>query len=406
MNDTIRVRGRRRSAAKAVEPSKNALYFLGAGFSRPSGLPLATELWDEVLQRASRMKGRAEKFQDDLDNFVEFKNRCFGNNFTRENIDFEEFLGFLDLEFVLGLRGSDQWSRDGNEGQVVVKTLIGQILTERTPKVGKIPSLYIEFAKRLRPSDTVITFNYDILLERALDAVGTRYRLFPTRYKSLSVDGDGIVDSEREDKDVLIHKVHGSVDWFDRRAHIEHVNHYHRSGIYDRLPNHAIFNPENDPFQLRSVVEETLQPRTDPLREMWRVVDIERLYGNFPWFQIAPWMVAPSTEKAVYAQRYEQFYRGMREGGIGNFKMVFIGYSLPEHDNYARQVLYHAVDNYQNIPATRVSLTIKDRDPLLMIDFQNNAAGIAALKKRYAFVDWSKAHLHTEGFTEDALMLF
>lgn len=402
----MRIGRRHRSAAKSAEPDKYALYVLGAGFSRPAGLPLATDLWDEVLRRASRLKGRAEKFQYDLDNFIEFKNRCFGKKFSREGIDFEEFLGFLDLEFVLGLRGSDQWSRDGNEGQVVVKTLIGQILTERTPRIGQIPPLYIEFAKKLRPSDTVITFNYDILLERALEAVGTRYRLFPTRYRSLSADGGGIVDSDGEARDVLIHKVHGSVDWFDRRSYIEHVNYFHRSGIYDSLPNHPIFNREGERFELRSVVQETLQSKADPLREMWRVVDVERLYSDFPWFHIAPWMVAPSTEKAVYAERYEQFYRGMREGGVGNFKMVFIGYSLPEHDNYARQVLYHAVDNYQNVPARKVSMTIKDRDPFLMIDFQENAAGIATLKKRYAFVDWPKAHLHTKGFTENALKLF
>ena len=139
---------------------------------------------------------------------------------------------------------------------------------------------------------------------------------------------------------------------------------------------------------------------------MWRVMDIERLYNDFPWFHIAPWMVAPSTEKAVYAERYEQFYRGMRDGGIGNFKMVFIGYSLPAHDNYARQVLYHAVDNYQNISATKVSMTIKDRDPFVMIDFQKNAAGIAALQKRYAFVDWRRAKLYSKGFSEEALKLF
>jgi hypothetical protein len=49
---------------------------------------------------------------------------------------------------------------------VIVKTLIGQILAERTPQADGIPSLYIEFARKLQPRDRVLTFSYDILLER------------------------------------------------------------------------------------------------------------------------------------------------------------------------------------------------------------------------------------------------
>ena len=38
-------------------------------------------------------------------------------------------MAFLDVEHYLGLRkGRTTWSTDGNEGQVVVKTLIGEIL--------------------------------------------------------------------------------------------------------------------------------------------------------------------------------------------------------------------------------------------------------------------------------------
>jgi len=164
---------------------KSGLYILGAGFSVAAGLPLANDLWKEVCRRALSMSGWADHFRKDLDNFIEFKERTKGGRLRREEVNFEEFLGFLDIEHYLGLRGSDTWSEDGNESQVIVKTLIAQILTECMPAADSVPSLYLRFAEKLQPWDRVITFNYDILLGRACEAVGKPYRLAPMRLPRL-----------------------------------------------------------------------------------------------------------------------------------------------------------------------------------------------------------------------------
>jgi hypothetical protein len=158
------------------------IFILGAGFSCPAGLPLATDLWKEVLRRASGMSGRAGFFRDDLNAYIEFRRLSDGVALAPNDVDFEDFMAFLDIEHYLGLRGKDTWSRDGNESQVVVKTLIGEILTELTPASDKIPELYLKFAKLLQPTDYVLTFNYDVLLERALDVVGLSFRLYPWRF--------------------------------------------------------------------------------------------------------------------------------------------------------------------------------------------------------------------------------
>ncbi|MGI0133660.1 MAG: hypothetical protein ACREBW_01715 [Candidatus Micrarchaeaceae archaeon] len=129
------------------------------------------------------MSGRAGQFRDDLDAYIRFRKECDGKEVTPNEVDFEDFMAFLDVEHYLGLRGSNTWSDDGNESQVVVKTLIGEILTERMRTEDGIPELYKKFAQTLRPGDFVLTFNYDVLLERALDAIGKGYRLFPQRFK-------------------------------------------------------------------------------------------------------------------------------------------------------------------------------------------------------------------------------
>jgi hypothetical protein len=115
-----------------------------------------------------------------------------------------------------------------------------QILTERTPSINDIPDLYISFAKTLRPYDTSITFNYDILLERALEAAHVPYRLFPDRLESVS-KFSATVDS-REETEVIVLKMHGSVDWFDKGYFIERQRDAQDHGYPSYVPSDPVFN--------------------------------------------------------------------------------------------------------------------------------------------------------------------
>lgn len=386
--------------AQAPEPRKYAIYVLGAGFSRAAGLPLATELWDEVCDRGLGMTGRASKFKNDLDDFIEFKSRCDREALTYETINFEEFLGFLDIEHFLGLRGSETWSDHGNEGQIVVKTLIGQILSELTPHKDQIPQLYIDFVRRLRPGDTIITFNYDILLERALEQAGVRYRLFRDRYKNVRRHSAEI-DLDIDLADVVVLKMHGSIDWFDKLPFLNRIEQSRADGLSGFVPSDSIFNPDI-PNTLTKVVE---GPRfdDDPLREMYRLFDIERFYADPPWFLQVPVLISPSTSKVVYAHQVGDFWRGLRYEGAGSCRLVIIGYSLPRHDDYARQVVYRLVDNYQSIPIERVRSGLLQREPVLFIDRPKDEDSADGYRHRYSFVDWSNANFLTDGFNEQTL---
>jgi hypothetical protein len=375
-----------------------AIYILGAGFSASAGLPLASELWQQIFDRASGHDKslRMSHFDTDIEDFILYKKRSFGQSIKREEINFEEFLGYLDLEFHLGLRGSDTWSSDGNETQVIVKTLIGKILTERTPSVRKIPDLYLRFAEKLRPGDTVLTFNYDLLLERALQRVGVPFRLFPTRYKTIDRFGGGTIDPK--DSEVVIIKLHGSVDWFDRQKYLDTNK---LSGVAAPVTD-PVFN---SPLNLRTTpLADGPRPHDDPLKEMHRVIDIEKLYADPPFFLSTPAIILPSTQKAVFARQFRDFWWGMGATGSMNFNMAIIGYSLPEHDQYAHQVIYQMTKNYQNYHWGK-PLGGKIKPPLKPIDLKSSRTAEKQYRHAYSFVNWRRATTYYGGFDINALRM-
>jgi SIR2-like domain len=288
------------------------------------------------------------------------------------------------------LRGGDTWSEDGNEGTIVTKFLIGSILARHVNALAGVPELYLEFAKRLDPHDTVITFNYDSLLERALDIVGKSYRLFPTRYKSVS-EHSGTVDTDRDE--VVVLKVHGSVDWFDR-SHFERRIAWHEE--QKAPPPEDIVFSHATALGLERLVD---GPRydTDPLKNVYRAKNLKALYAKDLLFMATPRILPPSAAKLLYASRMNDFWDGMGDAGYYNFGMAIIGFSLPAQDEYARQILYELVTNYQRYNWDDKELDRK-KTPLAIVDFFPDTAAEARFRERYRFVDWSRADLSGRGF--------
>ena len=352
---------------------------------------MGAQLWREIRERVTVLYGRANKFYEDIRTYQAFRRECDGLDIALDEIDLEEFLGFLDLEFFLGLRGGDTWSDDGNETQVLIKTLIGKIIAERTPQPGHIPELYLEFARRLQPNDLVFTFNYDVLLERALDKVLKPYRLFPNRYTEIH-EYYGEIDSSKEE--VILLKVHGSIDWFDRRRYLERIAGRLQVGLAA---------PTDDPiFGRTQIVTEPIVngPRfpNDPLQEMHRVRNVEQVYRNAPLFLATPWLLTPSTMKVIYALK--DFWRGLGGAGTLNLGMAIIGFSLPPHDEYARQILYRVVRNYQRSHWDQDIIGHR-KARLVLIDHRAPGQAREDFRRRYSFVDWDRAICSFDGFTKD-----
>lgn len=376
---------------------KYRLIVLGAGFSRPAGLPLASELWLEIGRRAQNLSGRAAKFNRDLESYVTYLRDCDGIDVTREQVNFEEFMRFLDVEHFLGLRGSDTWSEEGNEGTIVTKYLIGKILSERLAQLDSIPDLYLEFARRLQPNDYILTFNYDTLLEQALDSVGKPYRLFPMRYKSVG-EFHNVVDNDRDE--VVILKMHGSIDWFDR-ANFAWREQYH-ANLGASPPEDIIFSHVEE-LGVEPLVD---GPRSenDALSTLYKVRNISALYQQDIFFLSTPRLLAPSSLKILYANRIGDFWNGLGRGGSLNFGMAIIGFSLPPQDEYSRQIIYSLVTNYQNVEWGKTTFDLT-KSPLSIIDYFSNGVDRTAFEQRYRFVNWERASLYGNGFSQDTLEL-
>ena len=390
-------------AVKAAPKFPFRFFVLGAGFSRPAGLPLAGELWAEVYRR------RADDISADLDRYIRFREKCdavtvdpSGNDF-----DFEAFMGFLDIEHRLRLQGGDNWSDEGNPSQLIVRREIGRVLTERTP--CDIPDLYLDFARELMPHDWVLTFNYDVLLERALEEVGQKFRRFPFRYSEISHDGeDGVTDDPDE---VTLLKMHGSVDWFSREEHDELVEAC--GGERPLTRGHPMFGKDDKGTDAKFKAVPLLegkQFKIDPLRRIFRLpkaADVSSFYrSDYPAALCAPFLLPPSTAKFVYLDKLLPLWRGMSKAGGYNLGLVVIGYSLPPHDNYVKLLLFDMAENYQGLQWGPGGFgAMGQKPPIVLVDRRLDAESRREYRRRYGFVDKDKARFHFDGFDEKAMKL-
>ena len=342
------------------------------------------------MRRLLRDKHGSDNYVErDIQRYAEYLSDCKGKVITAETVDYEDFLGFLDTEHFLSLKGSDTWSDEGNESQIMVRRAIAEILHQKTP--SSPPDLYRKFARHLNPSDWIYTFNYDTLLESALEAEGVPYRLFPFRYSE--VGALNTIDNSREE--VVVLKLHGSIDWCDRSAYESSVN-YSKHFSFSYEVKHPVFGSD----RIVEPVPLTDGPRSghDPLGRVYRIRNIKPLLGLGFW-EWCPLIFAPSSMKMVYTPTVREFWSGMQKAGGLNLSIGVIGYSLPPIDEYARQGLYHLFSNYTGYEPDLEFLGRK-KTQIRILDWAPHGDSGADIRDRYRFADWSRTDLRLEGLTD------
>jgi hypothetical protein len=370
------------------------VFILGAGFSKAAGLPLGNELFADIIKYA-KIRGLYENIlKDDIASFLRYYRDAKGKYISEDQINFEEFTSYLDIEHFLRLRGSDHWSDEGNRSQLVIRNLIALSLYLKEEAISaEAFSLYEKFVNRLEPGDWIFTFNYDTLLERVFKKLNIPYRLFQSRYKEVSFGG-GEVDFDRDDEIVLL-KMHGSIDWFNKSRYLSNQKYLHRYG-HNVNPHNAVFDGRKN-FSLQKLAGEPY-PEDSPLNDVYILENLGDYFHESNLITEVPLIISPSFSKLVYLNPLTEFWAGFSRSGKVEKRVAIIGFSLPEHDEYIKQPLFWFVHNFQSYDSPYCKKT-----KLKMVDFRKSKEEVADYRARYNFVDWNKADCYLDGFSSKAI---
>lgn len=180
-------------AAYAADIRRCRVFVLGAGFSAAAGVPLTVELLSEALRMFS---AECPGIYARVKNYAQEAMGSTNTELDIARLSFSELCTFLEFIELREYGGGERWSESGSREKLALRYYLAKTLVARTPTPDAVPELYLAFAAQLHPRDMVISFNWDGLLEAALEAVGKRYTY------------------DRSDDDaVTISKLHGSVNW-------------------------------------------------------------------------------------------------------------------------------------------------------------------------------------------------
>lgn len=361
------------------------LFVLGAGFSAHAGLPLGNDLLERVREN---VRGFFQRFG--WDGPLEREIEEWSSLYPGESIDLERVLAYSHRKHYLGLLGSDEYFAHGSRSIVAARRAIQRILIQATP--SDTPKLYQDFAQRLCPRDVVLTFNYDTLLEQALDDIGKPYTLTPEWWLK-TAPGDF------EPKFVDILKLHGSIDWYDR-YYIDDAMRRHTKKGHDVPNRDSIFSPDrtvpSEPLsrgQRKDGFGDNILPRVFRVPDHAKYFPIEERVVS----QIVPFFLPPAYDKLLgYApilDLWENLHRTQDYSSI-----VVIGYSMPPYDSYAYEALGQLLVEYQQ-GGDKTYLGNR-RVPIQLITLVD--PGQHDLKC-FPFLDPDKTRIWNQGFSTDAL---
>jgi len=359
------------------------VFILGAGFSKPAGIPLGRDLSSQVLQEA-RLHG-GTKFEADIEKFLDYDSARRGKVSTIEDIILEDFLSYLDIEHFLFLRGSKMWSLEGNKTQLLVRNLIFKIIYEAQAKISdKEWKLYDAFVRYLSPNDTIISFNYDTILESCFERNHIHFDLY---------NGPSLPDGR-----INLLKMHGSIDWFDISYYNQSVNNFQSNEHY-RLPDHPIFGVNYSDYFPKKLVDRNYDP-TSELNRIYKIRKLDRYLKLCTDSSTAPMIISPSYHKLVWLNPLREFWYGLERFSANG--LVFIGFSFPAHDEYLSFPIVYLTTGYQKrLPISFGPL--HSFPPVLFIDYRKGKEDIQSFKDSFCFVDWSKADVFWNGFSLESV---
>ncbi len=172
---------------------KNRVFILGAGFSAAAGVPLTAPLLDKAMKKFAaecpgifeRVDGYAKESTGNIDGEVDYA-----------GVSFSDLCTFLEYIELREYGGGERWTNAGSREKLALRFYLAKTIVEHTPSERDLPDLYVEFASQLHERDIIISFNWDSLLEVALQKLGKPYTY-----------------NFGEENAIKLCKLHGSINW-------------------------------------------------------------------------------------------------------------------------------------------------------------------------------------------------
>lgn len=338
------------------------IFLLGSGFSKLSDLPLTNELVDFIIEHLKKSPNVLDKDNEILKFLEEIK-----NNYPWLTNDIELLFTYIDLALLKNSVGIfSHFNYSLNNLKDIRMKLSGVLVrafkythfefwsTNRkiTQERKEADQIFWKFCEQLNKGDTVITFNYDLIVERGLWL----------QNKWTFLDGYGFTKdiNEFQDSDyryppkkpkeslIKVYKLHGSLGWYRDKSKRQIIF----GGMGDYFPDYTGFFCEGNLITAMGTVDEG-------------TTFIEPTYIK-------------QFDYPIILDIWNKSFHEIQQCN----ELFIIGYSLPEADSAARILLATGVRSSQ-----ASSITVVNRDNTVFDKF-DNLFGRKVVRRKMIFKEW------------------
>jgi hypothetical protein len=332
-----------------AQKSRLRVVILGAGVSASCGIPVAKDILRESMGRMAEANPHSAREVHALLDYLypDFKKEY------RNYPNIEDFLNLLEMALTFNSEEfieSTLWpkSRLASTKEAVLSAVTDYIwgfFTSPQPSWRHVETFV---GKHIPLGDVIITFNWDLTVERALSR---RQPNAPVSYQ---------YSRDTHHENITLLKPHGSINWFEREAVAKAGG---PTGAKD------------------------LDPKL-------QLVEFPVLLFSRDLIKATPIIIPPVSNKEfseyrVFQETWTSVYRALSSATV----LTILGYSLPREDQFSRFVFRRALRN--NI--LRVERGEKDRVEVVIVNPDDAVEGTFA---RLVGRESTKFHFHRAYFQD------